>query len=487
MKKIILLIFITILIAIKCRDISANSFRVINEINDISINKSQKTLEISGWAFIHNAQNYYNSNTHSYTITLKSKNDSITISGNNTNISHTNTMYYIGSPYCRDNQFNVDAKVCNNYYNNIGFKFSIPLSRFKMEEDYVASITVHAKTAKLSRSTEVFFSNNDILKLVDGHDHYLVDSRLYDTGVLVLNTNVFVRQTAGSNGKIIQNNLYCTSNRNTYYKANSKFRRIINKRLINNTTYYQLNGKFDGCHNGLGVVSEGNLISPMWIASNFIEHIGEPLTIKTRQINNPPTITIGTHPKVYVGEKVNIMELVTAYDIEDGNISNKIKVVSNNYEDKAGNYQVKFSVTDSFGSTAYANKNITVLRVNYPPIINAEDKKISQFSKFNPYEEVSSFDQDSTDISNRLNYTGNVNTSEIGTYKICYSVTDKYNLSNSKCISVEVIRAKTKYRLISKNNLFYRENIPKIWENKYHFLEEELDNDIIYKEISIIK
>ncbi len=487
MKKLILLAFISFLIFIKVQDLNANGLRLINEINDISINKSQKTLEISGWGFIHNAQNFYNSTTHSYTITLKSKNDTITINGINTNISHTNTMYYIGSGYCRDNQFNLDATVCNNYYNNIGFKFSIPLSRFKMDEDYVASITVHAKTAKISKSTEVYFSNNDILKLSDGHNHYLVETRLYDTGVLVLNSNVFARETAGKNGKIIQNNLYCTTNRNTYFKPDSRFRRIANKRLINNTTYYQVKGKFDGCHKSLAVVAEGNILSSMWIASNFIEHIGEPLTIKTRQINNPPIIKVGVHPIIYVGDKINIMDLVSAYDEEDGNISHKIKVESNNFIDSPGNYQIQFSVTDSFGASSFANKNITVLRHNYPPVIHAEDRKIRQFSQFNPYDGVSAFDQDSSDITSRLKYTGEVDTNEVGQYNICYTVIDKYNLSNSKCVNIEVERANTKYRLISIKKPFYQENIPKIWESKYNFLKEELVNEIIYKELRINK
>ncbi len=487
MRKIgVILIVIFAFLKLNTLEVSANEFRLINEINNVSINKSTKSIEVNGWGFIHNAQNYRNSSTHSYELELKSKTDSIKITGLQTPISHTETMFLIGSPYCRDNQLGLSARICNNYYNNIGFKFSIPLSKFKMNQTYTAKLTVFAKSSNTSKTVPVYFPNKNTITLKDDHKEYVLDSKLHNMKVKVLNSSVFARSNTNKNNRITSKSLNC-KNRYLQFKQNSTYNNIFNKQVSNNTTYYELSGAEDICFNGWPLIKEGSTVKPVWIASTFIEHLGEALTIKTKEVNNPPTITIKNHPTIYVGETVNLMEGVSAYDIEDGDLTHKVKIVENTYKDYPGSYNIKYEVIDSFNAKTHAYKRVTVLRRNYPPVIVASDISIMQYANFNPLAHVSAYDQDNTDITNRIELLNNIDTSIIKVQKQCYKVRDRYNLEASKCINVTIEKNPSNFRFIQKSNVFYKESIPLVWQEKMNTLYSEIDNKVIYDSLIIEK
>lgn len=483
-----IIIFSFILINFQSIYVSASSkAEVPYEINNISIDQKNKLLIIDGWGLITNAQHFKNSSTHRYTLNLKASNHAVTSKGTHVNISHTDTMYYTGSRWCRDNEYNKEATVCNHKYDNIGFRFSIPLADLKMDKEYVATLKVEAIQSKISKTISIYYPVKDKLVLKDGKKNYIVDSKLNDMSLKIMFSQVLVRDKAGQTGQIQRTKMSCSQNKLLYYQNRAVFNNIFDKTMLNNTTYYKLSGKEAGCTGNRADLNEGNNIYPIWIASTFVDYLGKPLIVKTNVDNTTPIINVKNHPIIYVDDTINYFDGVSAYDDEDGDISHKLSIYYNDYKNKVGNYSIKFRVIDSQGAEATKTKNVTVLKRNYPPVINAYDIDIKQFSYFDPYLNVSAYDQDMESLTDKLKATTVVDTSIISTQQQCYTVKDKYNLVTNKCINVNVVKADSNFRLIQKQRLFYKEDIPLIWREKLPRLNAEIDNEIAYKKRNISK
>ena len=64
------------------------------------------------------------------------------------------------------------------------------------------------------------------------------------------------------------------------------------------------------------------------------------------EINEKPVIH-AENKTIKVGSKFDLMEGVTATDKEDGNITNKVKIVKNTIDiNKPGTYEITYKVTD---------------------------------------------------------------------------------------------------------------------------------------------
>lgn len=488
MKKNLIL-SITILFLITSFTITtkaASKREVPYEINDITINKRRKRLEVQGWGFITDAQNYKNKYTHAHELHLETKESNLVVKGKLRNISHTQTMSYAGSRMCLDDEFNKSALICNNMYDKVGFTFYVPLSKLEMDKDYKVSLKVFAKTANISKKIPIYFPVKEKLVLKNNQKNYIVDSKLNDMTLKVIFDHVLVREEAKKSGKIINTKLNC-SRKHLYFKKNTRYFNIFDKVINNNTTYYKLSAKEDGCASNFALVSEGSDLYPVWIASNFVDYDGQQLSIKTRYDNNAPIITVKKDSTIYVDEHIDFFENVTAYDQEDGDITDKIEIINNNFKNEPGSYVVEYTVKDKDGKKDFAIKNIIVLKRNYPPQINANDIEIKQYSKYNPMNNVSAFDQDNTDITSRVKVLNEVDTSIIKNHKQCFFVTDKYNLTAKKCINVNVVERESNFRFIDKNKLFYLEQTPIIWKSKINRLNAELKNEIAYLSLKIKK
>lgn len=482
MKKLKLFFLISVIIlAASFNNVNATSKRDLPyEISEIKINNSKKTLEISGWAFITGAQSFINDKTHQYKLYLLAEDDTIEIIGKNKDVSHTATMHYVGSRNCGIFEFNKAIFECNHTYDKVGFNFEIPLDLIKLDQNYQVKLEVWAKMADVKKTISVYFPINERLTLVSGQKQLTVNSNIDDLSLEVLFNHVIVRDMPGKTGKIMLSKNHCSDNNYLYYKNGATFHKIFDKQKLNNLTYYKLGGKEDLCINGYALMAEGSDIYPVWIASNFIQYHGPPLTISTSLFNVPPLISVKNNPTIYVNEKVDIMEGVSAYDYEDGDLTSKIIIASNSFENKPGVYKVVYAVTDKDMATSKAVKYITVLAKNFPPVINAHDIEISQYAAYNPYANVSAVDQDGTNITSKVKTTTTVDTAVAQPQLQCYSVTDDYNLTTNKCIVVNVIKAKSNFRFIDKNNLFYLEAIPLNWINRMNRLELEVSNQISY-------
>lgn len=87
--------------------------------------------------------------------------------------------------------------------------------------------------------------------------------------------------------------------------------------------------------------------------------------------NTEPEITGASDMTVEAGSEIDVLEGITASDAEDGDITGKIVIESTPEldikngkatPDKAGDYELTYTVTDKGGATAQAYATLTVTR-----------------------------------------------------------------------------------------------------------------------------
>ncbi|MBC2316571.1 DUF5011 domain-containing protein [Listeria booriae] len=140
------------------------------------------------------------------------------------------------------------------------------------------------------------------------------------------------------------------------------------------------------------------------------------------------------------GTKFDPIADVTATDQEDGDLTKTIEVIRNTVDTtKEGTYQVSYEVIDSDGNIAYKTITVTVTS-NEKPTIAAEDQVITVGDKFDPQQLATSTDQEDGDLTKQIEVISNtVDTSQPGTYKVVYRVTDSDNNTVEKTITVTVL------------------------------------------------
>ena len=176
-------------------------------------------------------------------------------------------------------------------------------------------------------------------------------------------------------------------------------------------------------------------------------------TIKVTVIPDEKPVINASDKEIYLNSEFDPLEGVTAYDEEDGEITN-IEYTGEVKTDEVGDYKVTYTVKDSHGQIT--TKTITVkVIVNQLPVINASDKTIYLNSEFDPLEGVTASDAEDGPIS-KINVDLNeVKTDQLGKYKVTYSVTDSYGQTVKKTIIVTV----SEKVLEKKNGWFHIEEI----------------------------
>jgi hypothetical protein len=160
-------------------------------------------------------------------------------------------------------------------------------------------------------------------------------------------------------------------------------------------------------------------------------------------------------------------------------LSDKIRIISNSYVDQAGVYPLVFEVSDKHGYTSTAIMNVTVVEpANIPPTIYANDTSVYRFATFDPYTDVNAFDIEDGNLTDRLSVSGEVDTSTVKEYTVCYFVTDSHGALATKCITVNVINnPNNRIRFIShkaKNTAKYP------WQYLSNMFDRELLNNEPY-------
>ena len=145
-----------------------------------------------------------------------------------------------------------------------------------------------------------------------------------------------------------------------------------------------------------------------------------------------------------VGDEFKVLEGVTAYDKEDGDITSSIVVIENTVNiSTAGIYKVVYEVRDSNGSTVTKEIKVTVnpklTLINRIPKIEAKDTKINVGSTFDPMTIAKATDYEDGDITDKIEIIENtVDASKVGVYKVVYKVMDSKGATTTKTITVTV-------------------------------------------------
>ena len=137
------------------------------------------------------------------------------------------------------------------------------------------------------------------------------------------------------------------------------------------------------------------------------------------------------------GRKLDELEGVSATDEEDGPVEVKVKNSTVKLEEP-GIYEITYEATDSYNQTTEKTIKVTVVE-HEPPIINAEDKTITQGAIFAPLEGVSATDKEEGKISKIEVVKNNVDEKEIGEYEVTYKAVDSYKNETEKTIKVTVV------------------------------------------------
>ena len=151
-----------------------------------------------------------------------------------------------------------------------------------------------------------------------------------------------------------------------------------------------------------------------------------------------PTIKLLGDKFVVKGDTFDPLEGVTAHDKEDGDLTQAVKVVSNNVDmTTPGEYEVVYEVEDSLGNKVKLIRPIQVVKAakeiptetdeNTVPVITVKSpREIVVGQTFDELEFVEAIDSEDGDIIDNVKVIkNNVNPNKQGVYEVVYAVEDK--------------------------------------------------------------
>lgn len=445
------------------------------EITNVEV--SSDKLIIEGWGFINGNQHFIDASTHSISIEFSSNTDVFKSNVNLLPKDMSSLMYYRGARECGLNEYYQPSSKCNYSYKNVGFKAIVPLERFKKNEKYTAMLVVLAKQTNTTYKIQVYYPMLRPLIRQIGDYQFSLESSLKDTKLIINHDNVVVRSGPSASYPVINYGPSCGDayKNSLFYQSHQIFSNIIEKINVNDISVYRLKGDLLSCKQLKQRVKEGSTINPMYIASTFVEYSGTMLTIQNKLINDSPVLTV-EHPIIALNDAFNYKNYATAYDPEELDLTSKIQVLSNNYQNKIGQYQIVLYVEDKYGYSDQKTMNVTVEGpTNAAPHLIAHDRIVKQFSYFDPLEGVEAFDIEDGELTSQIKLLNFVSTDNIGIFNQCYQVSDSMNAQANKCVSIHVIKRNeiVNYRFI---NLKINDVTHSSWNTYQRELYKELNN-----------
>ncbi|MEK4153408.1 immunoglobulin-like domain-containing protein [Carnobacterium sp. FSL E2-0243] len=156
-------------------------------------------------------------------------------------------------------------------------------------------------------------------------------------------------------------------------------------------------------------------------------------------VNSRPILTTLTDEvTIPVRSNFNPSEFVTAFDLEDGDLSNSIWNDSNVSTDYEGNYVVTYYVQDKHGFSA-TPVSINVSVTNEAPIIISPTINVQIDTEIDLLQGVRAFDKESGNITNDVKIlSSNVNFSKEGQYEVVLFVDDGNGKTATRTRTVNV-------------------------------------------------
>lgn len=452
------------------------------EITSMSVENNE--LLIKGWAFIAYQQHYLSVQTHATQFSFTSSSDVFTIDAELTNYSQTLMMEYFGSPTCTLDSINKNPETCNFSYEYVGFIARIPLDRFKTGHTYQSKIISNALNANLSYQTDVYFPMSTDLTLQDTSKRLTIISRLDDTILTINSTTVLARKEASKTGATWFYGTNCSTSylNQLYFLKNTVYKNVYEKIIVDDTSFYRLKANLYLCNLYRRRIIEGQMFDPVWIASPYVSYSGSPLTIFVESVNQAPVLTT-RDVEIYENETINLLDYVSAYDLEDGDISSKIELIETNYQYKIGSYYALFRVSDSYGLTDTKSLNIHIKEIpNFIPTIVTESIKLLQYSYYDAKDHATASDFEDGDITDKIIVLNVIDTNTLGQQDQCYGVSDTKGAYFEACMTVDIISYKTysnMFRFVSTNNAFVSEPIPELWILKTYQLTDLINSNLV--------
>lgn len=441
-----------------------------------SVAMTPDELTISGWGMLVESQHFISSADHSYELELTSPQHTFRIPATIVNLNLTEAMRYAGIPLCALNAYFQNGKICYYRYENVGYSAKIPLSMFQTDSQYTVYLIVHAMNANYHKKIPIFYPiANDVVQM-SGQKEYRVTSKLDDTKLTVRYSTVVARKSPDKTGAAWYSGTSCsTAYKNLLFLQLSSIYSSIKERfanLTNYTTYYRVAAKLSNCIDSRRRIVEGDVLSPVWIPSSFVEYSGTPLNITTRIINSAPVLTTRS-VVLKVGEYLDWHRYADAFDAEEGDLTYKITVTSDNYHNSQipGYYTLALSVIDLYGASDSEILGITVIEAdNTAPTLIANDFEVLLNTRIDYHDYVSAFDAQDGDLTSEVVVSTSANLGIPGSYPVCYDVADSRGAAVRKCVTLTVFDYATlisRFRFVSKDHLFYNESIPSNWNNGY--------------------
>ena len=160
-------------------------------------------------------------------------------------------------------------------------------------------------------------------------------------------------------------------------------------------------------------------------------------TITVTVIENKKPVITAEDKEVIQYRELNELDNVTATDKEDGKVEVKVKESTVNLKEP-GTYEITYEATDSYKQTTTKTIKVTVIK-DEAPVINVEDKTITQGKEFDPLEGVTATDKEEGDIKKIEVAKNDVKENTIGEYEVTYKAVDSYKNETTKTITVTVV------------------------------------------------
>ena len=179
----------------------------------------------------------------------------------------------------------------------------------------------------------------------------------------------------------------------------------------------------------------------------FIYNINKTFKVNVIDKEKPVIKLVGNEIGIACPNKDYIEEGYTASDNYDGDITDKVKL-------EVGNDFVNYSVSDSSGN-AFSTKRVIEHIDSEEPSITLNGNSTIYLYVGNSYQEpgYSATDNCDGEITDKVVSTGNVDTTNVGTYKITYTVTDSSN--NTTSVERTIVVRKIITQITYGNGIIY--------------------------------